>query len=218
MMAKQMMKHVLPTPRFRQIGNIKPQLGLPALIRMQSRKWCLAYQRTSHVKIVTILVGPRPSDRIVVGHRIGFTHNNMLTKLWPTRNLVRRTGPRRLAAQGRIEPHQSSRPLHHFRVGIALIQMRMRFGHHPIIGPGRNRERRPVVQHELSKIQMRLPIVKTRIDMGIGDRDEVRGIEDARGLHHKLHGKLQGRTVVAGEDVFFDGGKVHPPRLARTRN
>ena len=91
----------------------------------------------------------------------------------------------------------------------------MRGGHHPIVGPSGDRECGTMVEHELRKINVGLAVVEARINVGIGHGYEVRSFEDAPSLHNKLHGKLQGRAGVSGENVLVGVGEVHVPTLQR---
>ena len=210
MVPDQMGEDVLPAPGFGQARGIDVQFGTAALIAVQPGIGREAGQRAGHVKVVAILVGPRPHDGVVVGDGIGFADRNVVAKLRPARQLVGRAGPCGLCSQPLVKMHQRGGALHHLRVFGHGPQRRVGEAHDAIVGPGLHRQRSTVLGEEAHEIHMRLTGVETRIEMREANRDQPFRPHDLGGLDHQPRGQLHGRAMLAGKLRAGLVGKLHP--------
>ena len=126
----------------------------------------------------------------------------MSAQLRPIGQLVRRAGPYRVAAKSDISLHQLA-GLIHFTTGQRVAYRQVIQRHQPVIGPGWNRQRGVVLEHEVDKVEMRAPAVKAGVDMRETDVDQGIDLIDMSRRDNGFHGKLHGLAKLAGQSILI---------------
>ena len=170
-------------------------IGPAAFIGVKSGEGCKAGDGAGHVEIVAIFVGAGSDCGIVESHCIGFSHGDVVAKLWAAGELVGRAGPGGFAAEFCVELHQLMGAAHHFGIGMVGPEAAVIGAGNAVVGPGGYGKFCAVFEEEPHEIDMGLTGVKTSINMGKADGNEAGRSHDAGGLLHQLHGKLVGPAV-----------------------
>ena len=195
-----------------EAGKVEDELR-PAVCRIvQTVEGRTADDRAGDIEKVTVTVGPRAEHRVAEHHRVGLAPGDVGARGRPVAGLIGRAGPRCLATEGRIGVHHPPRhaPLRlgkpHMRaageIECADIQRRA------------YRDARTAIDEPLGEQGSRIAVIQRAIDMCGGDRDEMRGAEQPRGLGHDAHRHAGAIPRLAG----CDGALVRRQRQAHANS